>query len=73
LEKLYGGEGRNAIYFLKPTPGQKRTHPGYHERKSEAGAAACRRLICCPAMAILLLGACHCCQRGIFGFAYCMQ
>jgi hypothetical protein len=27
LEKLYGGEGRNHIYILKPTPAQKRTHP----------------------------------------------
>jgi len=27
LEKLYGGEGGNHIYILKPTPAQKRTHP----------------------------------------------
>ena len=27
LEKLYRGEGGNHIYFLKPTPAQKRMHP----------------------------------------------
>ena len=68
LEKLYGGEGRNHIYILKPTPTQKRTHP-----RPVYAQKTCRKLrqqssYCTPHAYIILGGELLLMSKGDFWF-----